>query len=85
MIVGGSVTDPVLIENIVCPAGWIVFSFQAELHTILSGLRWLRDSYSVFMCLRNSSGGLPESLIAKCAGLLSFFLMPEKFITFVSE
>ena len=36
VIVHGNVTDPVLIEKIVCPAGLIVSSFQAELHAILS-------------------------------------------------
>ena len=64
-------TDPVLTEKIVCPAGLIVSSFQAELHVILSALRWLRDhmdnwenaciandSQSVLVCLRNSRCGL---------------------------
>ena len=38
-----SVTDPVLIEKIVCPTGLIVSSFETELHATFSGLIWFLD------------------------------------------
>ena len=42
-IVCGSVNDLIFSERVVCSSGLIVSFFQAELHVILSGLKWVCD------------------------------------------